>query len=219
MSATEFTPVDSPTSGASATTTTHKRPTTRKASLVGMIARSLRNYYMKFIYSVALALNGYKFFFACKYIYDYYWYNDALYHIYPWQRWLLWAGYSTNPMVSQSHPAWIMLHLITTFILMDSLVGHFVASWHCDPMNMICTKTDACSRVRSYMHWAFCLIVALNITRFGAMSLTHSLLLNGLPLILLLLLWWQKWLFAYFCVLTSPVLYETVYLSRTLLCM
>jgi len=184
------------------------------ASLVRTLARLLRDKYIALIYSMALALNGYKFLLIIKYIYDLYWYNDATYHIYPWQRWLSWANHpSTDPMILQSHPLWLLAHLLTAFLLMHSIAVHFVESWHKDePMVTVCTKTSSCNYARVFFHITFCSLLLARMSHFGTFNTQHSMLLNGIPLLLLFILYWMKWLFAYFFILTLPVLFEILYL-------
>lgn len=190
------------------------------ATILFALLSTARNTYMRLLYYVALALNGYKFFFSCKYIYDYYWYDDALYHVYPWQRWFGWLGYATESTVVTSHPLWIMFHLITTFLLMDSLIGGVVQSWHCDPVASVCKKSSACNVARRCLHYAFVALVLMRLFYCGGHPLPQhyeeasALVVYGTPLILLLVFWWLQWIFAYFCVLTFPVLVELYYIVR-----
>lgn len=85
---------------------------------------------MKMIWWIALCLNGYKAIMICKYAYDYYAYHESsVYHMYPWQRWAQWWGYSISYRSSYSHPFWISAHVLLALMLMTNLVAAMCPTW------------------------------------------------------------------------------------------
>jgi hypothetical protein len=198
-----------------------------------------KQFYIRALYYIAVALNGYKFFLVAKYAYDHYAYAEGRYMLFGWEYVLSsFLGYPVRHDVAQGHPVWLALHLISTLVMLYTMNAMKNSEWHNEksPMTEVEKKSPRTARTLWHLfHIILVMVLLAHLLLFDTSMSGRSTrccyhTLRGckpqfhtgpyfltLSILLLCCFWYLQYYFMYFAVLSLPVLYETLYLARTLI--